>query len=301
MFCRFCGKNIPDNSKVCAYCGKKLIIEEKTVKYKNSFIHQEKPKTSSKVYIGWIILFSSLLLIPLFYYFNEQSKYIATIDLSDEYVDYYVELNGEYDNYYLIGYPVYNYGYSEYMFDKDNGMINFKNNNIKSDKISAFSKYENYDDVLKVSEILNSVKIEFNKESNLKNGEEIIAKLVYNEKLAEKYHIKVNLGQSKLYYIDEPSNEKQIEKQNVNNSSTNSNTNTTQENKRESIGKVKVLINNLFLRDWASKNAPDSGFVKMGTHDVYALIDSEGYTWIEIENGKYIASKQGEWTDLTLY
>ena len=61
------------------------------------------------------------------------------------------------------------------------------------------------------------------------------------------------------------------------------------------IGTVDVLIDNLFIREWASKEAPDHGFAKVQNYKVYEKIDAEGFTWLKIDGG-YIASKDNEWT-----
>lgn len=64
-----------------------------------------------------------------------------------------------------------------------------------------------------------------------------------------------------------------------------------------SIGTVVSLVEKLRIREKPSTSAREVGYAeKNKTYLVYSTTEAEGYTWLEIGDGMYIASKEGEWT-----
>jgi len=62
-------------------------------------------------------------------------------------------------------------------------------------------------------------------------------------------------------------------------------------------GKVEILKNKIKIRQWASTSAPQIGFVNAGeVYTIYGVHEADGYTWYCIGNEMYIATKEGDWT-----
>lgn len=63
------------------------------------------------------------------------------------------------------------------------------------------------------------------------------------------------------------------------------------------VGTVVSLVEKLRIREKPSTSAREVGYAeKNKTYLVYSATEAEGYTWFEIGDGMYIASKEGEWT-----
>lgn len=62
-------------------------------------------------------------------------------------------------------------------------------------------------------------------------------------------------------------------------------------------GKVEILKNKIKIRQWASTSAPQIGYVNSGeVYTIYGVHEADGYTWYCIGNEMYIATKEGDWT-----
>ena len=62
-------------------------------------------------------------------------------------------------------------------------------------------------------------------------------------------------------------------------------------------GKVEILKNKIKIRQWASTSAPQVGYVNAGeVYTIYGVHEADGYTWYCIGNEMYIATKEGDWT-----
>ena len=69
------------------------------------------------------------------------------------------------------------------------------------------------------------------------------------------------------------------------------------EDSAKAIGKVTVLVDNLRIRGSASTNGEEKGHVRKGeSYDVISTENADGYTWYQIGEDQFIASKEGEWT-----
>ena len=61
--------------------------------------------------------------------------------------------------------------------------------------------------------------------------------------------------------------------------------------------KVKVLVSNLNLREWASAKAPSLGHAKENqVYTILEITENEGYTWVKLKEGMYMATNEGKWT-----
>ena len=59
---------------------------------------------------------------------------------------------------------------------------------------------------------------------------------------------------------------------------------------------VEVLVPELNVRNKPTTSATKLGFANIGFYDIINSSEADGYTWYEIEENKWIASKEGTWT-----
>lgn len=59
---------------------------------------------------------------------------------------------------------------------------------------------------------------------------------------------------------------------------------------------VQVLVPELNVRNKPTTSATKLGFANIGFYDIINSSEADGYTWYEIEENKWIASKEGTWT-----
>ena len=59
---------------------------------------------------------------------------------------------------------------------------------------------------------------------------------------------------------------------------------------------IEVLVPELNVRNKPNTNGTKLGFANIGIYDIINSSEANGYTWYEIEENKWIASKEGIWT-----
>ena len=66
----------------------------------------------------------------------------------------------------------------------------------------------------------------------------------------------------------------------------------------EKKDQIEVVVAELNVRNKPSTNATKVGFANIGIYDIIKSSEANGYTWYEIEENKWIATKEGVWTKL---
>ncbi|MDD6467001.1 MAG: hypothetical protein PUF50_02345 [Erysipelotrichaceae bacterium] len=64
----------------------------------------------------------------------------------------------------------------------------------------------------------------------------------------------------------------------------------------ETVHQVEVIANQLRIRKTPSLNGDQLFICDKGIYNVLQSQEADGYTWLEIEIGRWIATREGEWT-----
>ncbi len=70
---------------------------------------------------------------------------------------------------------------------------------------------------------------------------------------------------------------------------------TTPVARNEKVKQISVIINNLRVRKFPSGEI--LGYASKGIYNVLNILKNDDYTWYEIENERWIASNEGNWTE----
>lgn len=66
--------------------------------------------------------------------------------------------------------------------------------------------------------------------------------------------------------------------------------------RNEKVHQVEVIADSLRIRQTPSLNGEQLFICEKGIYNVIQSKEVDGYTWVEIENERWIATKEGEWT-----
>lgn len=97
MYCKHCGKTIPENSKFCRYCGKNLASSSGEAVAEYDIEETQAPtekslKTKRNKWMGWVlVVFSILGIIGLIYTYSDES-FSSTDTFGNSPIPYIIDL-----------------------------------------------------------------------------------------------------------------------------------------------------------------------------------------------------------------